>query len=82
MESRTAPGPADLRHHDAVIGCPREGGLSLPMTAHAYAILDSFIYGFAFKEATLPASGGEGFAEVARQIASEMALAGYPHLPN
>ena len=29
MESRTSPGPATLRHHDAVLGCLRDGGLSL-----------------------------------------------------
>ena len=29
MESRTTPGPATLRHHDAVLGCLRRGGLSI-----------------------------------------------------
>lgn len=80
MESRMSPGPANLSHHDAVIGCLRNGGLSIGMTAHAYAILDSFIYGFAFEEATLPASGGEGFAEVAEQIAAHFPTDEYPHL--
>ena len=27
MSTRTSPGPATLRHHDAVIGCLRSGGL-------------------------------------------------------
>ena len=27
MESRSSPGPATLRHHDAVIGCLREAGV-------------------------------------------------------
>lgn len=58
----------------------RQGGLSLQMTAHAYAILDSFIYGFAFEEATLPASGGEGFGEIAGQIAASFPTDTYPHL--
>jgi AcrR family transcriptional regulator len=80
MESRTSPGPANLSHHDAVIGCLRAGGLSIQMTAHAYAVLDSFVYGFAFEEATLPASGGEGFAEVAAQIAAHFPADEYPHL--
>lgn len=80
MESRHAPGPENLSHHDAVIGCLRNGGLSIPLAAHAYAILDSFIYGFAFEEATLPASGGEGFAEVAEQIAAQFPADEYPHL--
>jgi AcrR family transcriptional regulator len=80
MESRIAPGPANLSHHDAVIGCLRNGGLSIQMTAHAYAILDSFIYGFAFEEASLPSGGGEGFAEVAAQIAAHFPSDEYPHL--
>ena len=80
MESRTSPGPANLSHHDAVIGCLRNGGLSIQMAAHAYAILDSFVYGFAFEEATLPAGGGEGFAEVAEQMAGLFPSDQYPHL--
>lgn len=40
-----------MGHHDAVIRCMRESGLSIEVAAHAYAILDSFIYGFALKEA-------------------------------
>lgn len=80
MESRTSPGPANMSHHDAVIGSLRDGGLSIQMTAHAYAILDSFIYGFAFEEAILPSGGGEGFAEIAEQIAAQFPAAEYPHL--
>src|SRR5215210_874747 len=47
MESRRRPGPATLRHHDAVLGCLREAGFSVTMAAHAYSVLDSYIYGFA-----------------------------------
>lgn len=54
MESRTSPGMATLQHHDAVLGCLRRGGLSLQTTAHAYAIVDAFLYGFALQEASLP----------------------------
>jgi AcrR family transcriptional regulator len=41
MESRTTPGPATLRHHDATVGTLRGAGFSVEMTAHAYALLDS-----------------------------------------
>jgi AcrR family transcriptional regulator len=80
MESRTTPGPVTLSHHDAVLGCLRSGGLSIQMAAHAYAILDSFVYGFAFEEASLPADDAEGFAEVAEQIAAHFPAGKYPHL--
>src|ERR1039457_6094500 len=40
MSTRTSPGPATLRHHDAVIGSLRAGGFSIPMAAHAFSALD------------------------------------------
>lgn len=78
MESRTAPGPANLRHHDAVLGCLRRGGLSLPMTAHAYAILDSYVYGFALEEANLPGGGGPEMVELAEDMTQRFV----DHYPN
>ena len=55
MESRSNPGPANLRHHDAVIGMPPGGGLRhAAMAAHAYSLLDSYIYGFALTKMNLP----------------------------
>jgi AcrR family transcriptional regulator len=81
LESRTSPGPATLRHHDAVLGTLRAGGFSSAATAHAYALLDAFLYGHAIQEASLPFEGPEGPAEVAPQVAESMALVGeFPHL--
>ena len=54
MESRRRPGPANLRHHDAVIGSLRAGGFDIAMAAHAYSLLDSYIYGFALTKMNLP----------------------------
>jgi AcrR family transcriptional regulator len=54
LESRATPGPATLRHHDRIIGVLREAGLPVALTAHAYALLDSYIYGFAIQESALP----------------------------
>ena len=79
MESRTTPGPATLRHHDAVVGCLRRGGLSIEMTAHAYAILDSYLYGFALEEANLPGGGQEEIVDVADDMITGFA-SDYPHL--
>lgn len=80
MESRTSPGPANLHHHEAVLACLRRGGLSWQLTAHAYAVLDSYIFGFAFEEATLPSFDEEGFAEQTRQIAEGFDTTLYPTL--
>jgi AcrR family transcriptional regulator len=80
MESRRSPGPATLRHHDAVLGCLRAAGFSVEMTAHAYSVLDSYIYGFALQEATLPFGTAEETAQVAQEIAGRFAVDDYPHL--
>jgi AcrR family transcriptional regulator len=80
MESRTSPGPATLRHHDAVLGCLRQAGFSIELTAHAYSLLDSYIYGFALQEASLPFGTGEEAAQVAQQISAQFGSGQYPHL--
>ena len=80
MESRSTPGPATLRHHDAVLGCLRSGGFSVEMTAHAYALIDAFVYGFALQEASLPATGGDEMADLAESIAAAMPVDQYPNL--
>lgn len=80
MESRTSPGPATLHHHEAMLACLRRGGLSIQLTAHAYAVLDSFVYGFALQEANLPFGGGEEIAGLAEDIIEPLPVAEYPHL--
>ena len=80
MESRKTPGPATLRHHDAVLGCLRGAGFSVELTAHAYSLLDSYIYGFALQEASLPFGTPEETAQVTREIAGQMPADEYPHL--
>lgn len=79
MESRTSPGLATLAHHDAVLGCLRRG-MSIEMTAHAYAMLDAYVYGFALQEATLPATGGEEMAQLAAEMFQHFPVDEYPHL--
>jgi hypothetical protein len=80
MESRASPGPATLRHHDAVLGCLREAGFPIELTAHAYSLLDSYIYGFALQEASLPFGTGQQAAEVAEEIFGELPAGQYPYL--
>jgi AcrR family transcriptional regulator len=80
MESRGTPGPANLRHHDAVIGCLRAAGFSVALTAHAYSLLDAYIYGFALQEATLPFTTPEETAEVAQSIMAASPVDAFPHL--
>jgi hypothetical protein len=76
----STPGPATLRHHDAVLGSLRQGGFSIEMAAHAFSALDSYIYGFALQEASLPFDTAEETAEVAQMILKQLPADEYPYL--
>jgi AcrR family transcriptional regulator len=80
MESRSSPGAANLRHHDAVIGSLREGGFSIEMAAHAFSALNSYIYGFALQEASLPFETSEETADLAQMIMKQFPSDEYPYL--
>jgi AcrR family transcriptional regulator len=80
MESRRRPGPANLRHHDAVIGRLRAAGFNMAMTAHAYSLMDSYVYGFALTESSLPFETTDEVAEVAEGMLQPLTVAEYPNL--
>jgi AcrR family transcriptional regulator len=82
MEGRTTHGPANLRLHDAVLGCLRAAGFSIEMTIHAYSVQDAYIYGFALQETDMSPETPDDFAAVAQQqmVDYQAVLADYPHL--
>jgi AcrR family transcriptional regulator len=80
LESRTTPGPATLRHHDVVLGTLRAAGFSREMTAHAYALIDSYTYGFALQEASLPFEGPDSVTDIAEPITAQFATGEFPHM--
>ena len=80
MESRRRPGPANLRHHDAVIGNLRAGGFDIAMAAHAYSLLDSYIYGFALTKMNLPFETSDDVAEVAESMLEPFPADEYPYM--
>ena len=80
MESRSTPGPANLRHHDAVIGCLRRAGFPIELVAHAYAVMDSYVYGFAMSDRALPFESPEQIAELAQSILARFPVDAYPYL--
>ena len=80
MESRKNPGLATLAHHDAVLGCLRAGGFSVVLTAHAYALLDSYIFGFVHTELTLAFQSSKESHEVAGAIFEQIPPGVFPHL--
>lgn len=80
MDSRTSPGPATLRHHDTVIGTLRAAGFSIELAAHAFSVLDSYTYGFALQEVSLPFDTPEETVELAESILTQLPADEYPHL--
>ncbi len=80
MESRTTAGSANLRHHDSVIGSLRKGGFSIEMAAHAYSLMDSYIYGFALQQMNLPVGARRQAPEAAQTFLSRFRAEEYPYL--
>jgi len=80
MESRTTPGATTLRQHDAVIGCLLAAGFSMELTAHAFAAVDSYVYGFALQEKGLPFDTPEQTAEMAQAMLAHFPADEFPHL--
>lgn len=68
MESRTTPGPANLRHREAVTASLRGAGFSVVMATHANWVLDSYVYGFALQEATLPFDTPDELTNMAEDV--------------
>ena len=80
MESRH-PGPANLRNHNAVMGCLREAGFPFEMAVHAYSLQDAYIYGFALQERDLGFETPQSAGDAARRRADSIgSLDDYPYL--
>jgi AcrR family transcriptional regulator len=81
LQSRLHPGPATLRHHNAFIGTLRAAGFSVHLTAHAFALIDSYVFGFALSENALPIHGPDTVADTAATMMEEFFDAeAYPFL--
>src|ERR1700704_660606 len=79
MQSRTKPGPATMKHHDSVLGSLRKAGFTLVLAAHAFSVIDGYVYGFALQQINIPLQSREEVAEVGENILRQLA-GEYPHL--
>lgn len=52
----------------------------MKMTAHAYSLLDSYVYGFALQEAAQPFDSPDTVADVTGAILARFPSEQYPHL--
>ena len=80
MESRRNPGPANLRHHDAVIGNLRAAGFEMALVAHAYSLLDGYIYGYALTKMNLPFDALDDITEMAQSMLEPFPEGEYPNM--
>lgn len=68
-----------MRHHDSVLGSLRNAGFTLVMAAHAFSVIDGYVYGFALQQINIPLQSREQVAEVGEGILRQLA-GDYPHL--
>lgn len=80
MDTPRAPGEATLRHHDAVLGCLLTGGFAVAIASHAYALLDSYVFGFALQESNLPFQGDAADRQMAERSVQALPPDVFPHL--
>ena len=80
MSSRRNPGPATLRHHDAVIGSLRRDGFSISQAATAFSLIDSYLFGFVMQELNLPFQSGDELVEVSGPIMETVVDLDLPYL--
>jgi AcrR family transcriptional regulator len=78
IESRRNPGPALLRHHDAVLGCLERNGFPVALAIHAFSVVDAYVFGFVLSELNLPMEQGESAEEFVKEIGLPTHI--YPHL--
>ena len=79
LDSRRNAGPATFSHHNGVIGSLRRGGFSVEMAAHAFSLLDSYIYGFVIQETTLPFRTADELTQVAETLMPQLPAGEYPY---
>lgn len=81
MESRTSPGPANLRHREAVTACLRRAGFSIPMATHANWLINSYVYGYALQAASLPFATADELADMTEDVyLPQLPPADFPYL--
>lgn len=81
VEARGSMGPAAMRYTEAILGNLRSAGFSLDDAAHAFWLLDSYVYGHVIQETSIaPASPPEDGALPEEPVAEQAALSEYPNL--
>ncbi len=80
IESRGATGSVALGYLNAVVGILRSAGFSIDQAAHAFWLLDSFVYGHVVQETSMPVSTPEEITESTKAMLARITPEEYPHL--
>lgn len=79
-ETRENDGPAVLRYLDATIGSLRSAGFTLENAAHAFWVLDCFIYGQVVMESSMAFESSADLTASSDDSLQVLASSGYTHL--
>jgi AcrR family transcriptional regulator len=80
LEARDSMGPTALRYLDAILGNLRSAGFSIENAAHAFWLLDCYVYGQVIQETSLPFSTSREMTESGGSILEQITTNEYPHL--
>jgi hypothetical protein len=87
LEASGLSGPAAMRYRDAILGNLMEAGFPIEYAAHAFSLLDSYVYGLVIQEVSMGPRTPESLneprepaAESRKSTAEPTDLSEYPHL--
>ncbi len=80
LEARGTTGRSSLRYIDAILGNLRAAGFAIEQAAHAFHLLDSYVYGHVIQEVSTPMSSSSDSPGSPGSSRDDAALGEFPHL--
>lgn len=80
LESRGSKGRTALRYLESILGTLRAAGFSIENAAHAFWLLDSYVYGHIIQETSLPLSTSEEASEQTGSMLEQITVEEFPRL--
>jgi len=80
MDSRESSGSSALRYFDWVLGTLMRAGFSMDAAAHAFSLIDSYVYGFGIQQSNFSSGGDAPPEERAEAVFDLIPEEQYPYL--
>lgn len=80
LEARGSSGPAVMRYRNAILGNLMSAGFPIEGAAHAFWLLDCYVYGQVIQETSMTPSTPEDAADPATAAPDQATMSDYPHL--